>query len=241
MRTLVITDELWHRLRGHLLADDEERAAFLLAKSAGPRLVAHDVVLIPDGQLERRTTTVSVALPALIDVMNRAVLENSILVEAHSHPLSPGRVGFSRIDDQGHAEMVAYLSEVMPGRPYGAIVVGHDAVQCRAWRDGEASPIDRILVSGDALHWWPGDGSPAAGDGGPGQWHSKRYDRQVRAFGPAGQDLITSTRVAIVGLGGIGSIVASELAHLGVRDIVLIDDDKVEELEPESTGRGHPR
>ena len=171
----------------------------------------------------------TVALPALIDVMNRAVIEDSILIEAHSHPLSRGRVEFSRIDDQGQAEMVAYLSEVMPGRPYGAIVVGHGALQGRAWQDGKASPIDRTLVSGEAPRWWPGDGSPAAEDGGPGQWHSERYDRQVRAFGPAGQDLITGTRVAIVGLGGIGSIVASELAHLGVRDIVLIDDDKVED------------
>ena len=58
MRTLVIADELWHRLRGHLLADDEERVAFLLAKPAGPRMVAHDVVLIPDGHIERRMFTV---------------------------------------------------------------------------------------------------------------------------------------------------------------------------------------
>lgn len=198
MRTLVIAEDLWRSLRGHLLADDEERVAFLLVKPAGPRFIAHDVVLIPDHAVDRRIDAVTLELPALIDVMNRAVLENSTLVEAHSHPLSHDRVAFSPIDDRGQAEMVEYLSDVMPGRPYGAIVVGHSAVQGRMWRDGDAHPIDRILVSGDALRWWPGDGSAASDDGGAGQWDSGRYDRQVRAFGPAGQDAIASTRVAIV-------------------------------------------
>jgi molybdopterin-synthase adenylyltransferase len=33
------------------------------------------------------------------------------------------------------------------------------------------------------------------------------------------------TRVAIVGLGGTGSLIAEQLAHLGVTDFLLIDSD----------------
>jgi len=59
--------------------------------------------------------------------------------------------------------------------------------------------------------------------------HDNRYDRQKLAFGQEGHDKVAATRVAIVGLGGTGCHVAQQLAYLGVKDIVLIDDDVVEE------------
>src|SRR5438132_32011 len=58
---------------------------------------------------------------------------------------------------------------------------------------------------------------------------TKRFDRQVRAPGPTGQARLRALRVAIVGLGGTGSQVVQQLAHLGVRSFVLIEDDRVEE------------
>ena len=201
----------------------------MLAKMAGPRLIVRDLVLIPDEDLERATDSVSVSLSALINVMNRAVREDVILVEAHSHPLAPGRVAFSPIDEQGQAELVEYLSDVMPGRSYGAVVVGHRAVQGRVWRDATPAPLDRILVTGEVLDQWPGDGSPPSSSSDASSRPPAKYDRQVRAFGPEGHDRIASSSVAIAGLGGIGSIVAQELAHLGVQDIVLIDDDRIED------------
>ncbi|WP_292024098.1 ThiF family adenylyltransferase [Mesorhizobium sp.] len=54
------------------------------------------------------------------------------------------------------------------------------------------------------------------------------HDRQVRAFGPRGQAIISHIAVAIIGLGGTGSAVAQQLAHLGVRRFILIDPDVVE-------------
>ena len=54
------------------------------------------------------------------------------------------------------------------------------------------------------------------------------YDRQVRAFGTTGQQVLSQLCVAVVGLGGTGSVVAQQLAHLGVGRFVLIDPDKVE-------------
>ena len=161
VNTLVITDELWRRLREHLLADIEERAGFMLAKTAGPRLVVRDVVLIPDEDLDREIDSVSVSLPALIDVMNRAVREDLVLVEAHSHPLAPGAVAFSPIDDQGQAEMVDYLSDVMPGRRRTGLS-SSATVRCTAGcgRDTAPGPLDRMLVTGDVLDRWRGDGRP---------------------------------------------------------------------------------
>lgn len=54
------------------------------------------------------------------------------------------------------------------------------------------------------------------------------YDRQIRAFGEAGQQLLASTKVAVVGVGGTGSPTAEQLVRLGVRDLVLLDPDTLE-------------
>jgi|HubBroStandDraft_6_1064221.scaffolds.fasta_scaffold00159_37 hypothetical protein len=56
---------------------------------------------------------------------------------------------------------------------------------------------------------------------------SSRFSRNVALFGTAGQARIASSRVAIVGLGGLGSHVAQQLAYIGVPYIVLIDPDIV--------------
>lgn len=56
-----------------------------------------------------------------------------------------------------------------------------------------------------------------------------RFSRQILAFGQEGQRRIASVRAGIVGLGGTGSCVSQMLAHLGVNEILLVDDDTVEE------------
>ena len=48
-------------------------------------------------------------------------------------------------------------------------------------------------------------------------------------FGKNGQAELANCRVAILGLGGIGSLVAEYLARLGVGHFLLVDDDLVEE------------
>jgi hypothetical protein len=54
-----------------------------------------------------------------------------------------------------------------------------------------------------------------------------RYNRHARFFAEEGQERIGSTRVAVVGVGGLGSHVVQQLAYLGVRHFVLVDNDRV--------------
>lgn len=56
-----------------------------------------------------------------------------------------------------------------------------------------------------------------------------RYSRNEALFGVQGQAKISQTRVAVVGLGGLGSHVVQQLAYLGVRGYALIDHDVVTE------------
>lgn len=54
-----------------------------------------------------------------------------------------------------------------------------------------------------------------------------RYARQS-FLGPRAEDLIGNATVAVVGLGGGGSHVAQQLAHVGVGHLVLFDPDRAE-------------
>ncbi len=57
----------------------------------------------------------------------------------------------------------------------------------------------------------------------------ERYDRNARLFGNEGQRKIRQTKVAVVGVGGLGSPLVQHLALLGIGEAALIDDDELDE------------
>lgn len=58
----------------------------------------------------------------------------------------------------------------------------------------------------------------------------ERYDRSLGTVGgPAGQLRLLQSRVAIIGLGGLGGLCAELLARMGVGTIVLVDGDSFSE------------
>jgi molybdopterin/thiamine biosynthesis adenylyltransferase len=58
---------------------------------------------------------------------------------------------------------------------------------------------------------------------------SIRYLRQISFFGEEGQKKIALNNALIIGVGGIGSHIAQQLAYLGVGMITIIDNDLVDE------------
>lgn len=57
----------------------------------------------------------------------------------------------------------------------------------------------------------------------------EKFQRQIALFGQDGQDRIAKVRCVIVGIGGLGTHLVQQLALLGVRDIVLIDNEELSE------------
>ncbi|MBC8065592.1 MAG: ThiF family adenylyltransferase [Chlorobia bacterium] len=55
------------------------------------------------------------------------------------------------------------------------------------------------------------------------------FDRQIALFGEEGQAAIRKAKVAVVGVGGIGTHLVQQLSLLGVRDIALIDHEELDE------------
>jgi molybdopterin/thiamine biosynthesis adenylyltransferase len=60
---------------------------------------------------------------------------------------------------------------------------------------------------------------------------SDRYSRQIALpeVGAEGQAQLARTAVLIVGVGGLGSVVAQSLCAAGVGHLTVIDHDRVEE------------
>ena len=58
---------------------------------------------------------------------------------------------------------------------------------------------------------------------------SPRYSRQIPLLGVEGQERLSRSTVAVVGLGGLGSTVSLYLAAAGVGRLVLVDGDRVED------------
>ena len=150
-------------------------------------------------------------------VSKRARLENSGLVFVHSHPGShPPR--FSAIDDDGEERLAAFLSHRNPKNTHLALVVSSGGMNCR--RLGAGEPVRIVLLGNDREEFGESKQNTLS--------LNEEYDRQVRAFGPEGQRSLEKLRVAIVGLGGTGSIIAQQLVHLGVKDLMLIDHDVID-------------
>ncbi|MEX2120796.1 MAG: ThiF family adenylyltransferase [Pirellulales bacterium] len=116
------------------------------------------------------------------------------------------------------------LSSLKPGHPYGSLVFGRRSVAGAVWVNPGAKPfpVRSIEIVGGRETTFPTLNGQSQRPG------ERRYSRQLPAIGRLGQFRLGRIRVAIVGLGGIGSIVARTLAYEGVRNFVLIDFDRVD-------------
>lgn len=170
---------------------------------------------VPKEAYLQRTSTAATLKPAFMtELSNAAKKAGAGVLLAHTHVGVHPLEEFSVVDDRGEGPLAEYFDHKLPKRQSFAAVFTGTTVRARRL-GGAGLPV---TVVGRELRS-QGKGELQAGD---------RYHRQVLAFGSAGQAAVASLRVAIVGLGGTGSVVASQLAHLGVRDLLLIDPDKVE-------------
>lgn len=215
----------WQLIERHLAEAAGERFAFALTTTIGnatqgPVLDIVDVLLIDDHDVEKGPTGWCVADRALDRAHNRAAAEGLGLVEFHNHHLGPA--GFSHIDEAALVPMVDYVLHFLHGTPYGAAVWADGGVRADWWRFSEGGGVERgqfrtVAVIDEQLRIL--NASRVA---------DHRFVRQLPLLGPEAQAAIAAMRVAVVGTGGTGSHTALNLAYLGFRDVLLLDDDTVD-------------
>ena len=139
----------------------------------------------------------------------------------HNHG-SDRHVEFSRVDLESHERGYPALLDIGRGVPVGALVYGRRSVAADVWLpNGDRRSLGTYRVIGHditRLYSQPCRERES----------NAEHDRQVRMFGTAGQHILQASKVAVIGLGGVGSLVAEYLARLGVGNLVLIDPDEIE-------------
>ena len=210
-------------LHDHLLRDDAEHAAILICGVNEPRneiLACREVVLVGDEDLDEGSGRLLLHVSPLIiaRAAKRAAQEGLTVVVCHSHPF-PGPVEPSMIDLDTELELCGrVLPGRLAGRPAGALILGPDGYSGRLWSNGTPTPL-ALRVNGRAV------ASPGIGDE---TMPTDQDARHLQIWGRRGQSALRSSSVAVVGVGGTGSHVAIQLAHLGVGNLVLVDPDVVE-------------
>lgn len=239
MVELRIPRPVWEELRAALFARrDVETKAFLLARTLQARkhtaLLAREVIPVPEEAYEVRTAASIVVRREFVHrLLQRCAVEGLALVEAHTHPWAE-RVRFSGIDIRSNAKKFRVTERIGGAFRHAALVFGGDeSFQGVMW-DRKARrevPVERIKIIGPGLQLrYATDTQPAALEAA----HRAIYDRQIRALGEAGQQVLRDCTVGIVGTGGLGSIIAQALALLGVGRLILVDPDN---LEPSNANR----
>ena len=208
----------------NLLSGRNEGCVVLLTRSAAranaaTRLLAWDYVIPSESEYDRRGLLEAQLSPDFVArITKRAKKEGCGLVFVHSHP-GDEPPQFSSVDDDGEKHLAAFLHRRVPHANHVALVMSKGGAAARIIGTREPVRIvevgirHRVLFDGKHTERWDVQSA---------------HDRQVRAFGAAGQQNLNRLSVGIIGLGGTGSIVAQQLAHLGIRQFLLVDPDTVE-------------
>ncbi|MCK1409935.1 ThiF family adenylyltransferase [Bradyrhizobium sp. 155] len=213
-------------LEAHIAASTDEQAAFLICRISQTdnetRLLVRACILVTgDDIIEQSPVHMKIAPRAYTSAMKRANDEKSCLLFVHSHP--NGHADHSGQDDIEEKKLfrTAY-TRIRTQGVHGSLVLTRQGFSsARVWLpDGSTAAIERIRIIGRrARFWFPKSGTVEV---------LSFFDRQVRAFGPDIQRLLSRLRVGIVGVGGTGSCVLEQLIRLGVGTIMISDGEMFE-------------
>lgn len=220
MSRLVLTADLFDRLRLSLFKDEHERCAILFARAIRKggklnRLIVYELMEIGEQWYEYRDRSgVQIKAELIAQLAQRCRQTNDSLIFVHNHPFSFNE--FSKTDDAGEALLADFFAFRTPELVHASLLLTPDAV------------ISRLLGKGEYLR--------TCVVGMESKYYDKqepettlKYDRQIRVFGKQGQQILGGLKIGITGLGGTGSVVAQQLAYLGIQSFLLIDPDTIEE------------
>jgi hypothetical protein len=214
-------------LRSHLFPGDANEAVALLLCGRRKGEARHvftvqKVVPVPYEVCDRRPDRITWPTDLVESLLREAFRKEQAVVKVHSHPTDYRR--FSEVDDRSDKDLFTSITSFLNDELQHASVVmlPDGGLFGRAVGDeGKiAGPLGSIMVVGQDLRIW----SARQHDGPDGF-----ALRHAQAFGEGTISMLRTLSIAIVGCSGTGSIVAEQLARLGVGRLVLVDPDVVEE------------
>jgi len=229
--TIRIADELCQQIRIDLLRPHNfayERVGFVIGKSKelqdGKELViiTEYIPIANEHYIEDDTVGARIDSNAIRIAMQIVMNRKCSMFHVHAH-FGNGTPLFSSTDLEELPNIAAAMINANPLSVHGALLINEDAanaiVMMKSSR-GEIS-LEKITRVGYPMKfnklWYQNV-----------KFDKNRYDRQS-FLGKWSQHIISEIRIGIIGLGGGGSHLVQQLAHLGIQNYVIFDFDIVDE------------
>jgi molybdopterin-synthase adenylyltransferase len=170
---------------------------------------------------------------ALVELTNRYDVDT--IVDVHTHPFTQTSVSFSGTDDGDERSFFRFLNEKFEGINYASIVFSQRQYSARVWTSSGGSIVaKRALIktqtsleniASSDFHEYTNEQYKKNGVTG----EEGLFNRSALALGlDVMRKIMQDQVISIVGVGGLGSVVAEHLIHMGFHEINLIDPDVLE-------------
>lgn len=163
----------------------------------------------------------------LSEVDNR--IDVDTIIDVHTHPFCSGMPYFSGVDNDDERNIKSYLVSKANDIHYASIVFSRDMYNARLWRyNGEKVFCENAFIKTQKVSEnIPNEFLKVSLSNENSQM--EMFNRSILALGVETiKSMMSNQVITIVGVGGVGSIIAENLIHMGFQKINLIDFDIVE-------------
>lgn len=147
------------------------------------------------------------------------------LIFFHTHPFAENHVSFSGFDDAEEPLLIQNLQDIWPNSEYGSIVAGRSSLLGRFYsNEGGVLSISRLFVVGRAIKV-----IQTTGENFSPPTVSQIFDRAKTVTSSGALQILNEMKIAVIGAGGIGSLMIELLDRAGCGKLISIDNDYIDE------------
>jgi len=234
-REIVFKKDDWKFLSEYLSQDKiNETAIFGFAKISRSdnlfRFLVRDFLTPTNNDYQKRTGGFVSLKPEFVDLCYNICEENNLhLIDIHTHPFS-NDVHFSPIDDKEDSQVKGpHMEKEVPGIEQVFMVHGANPedLDARMWDRNSHSlkPINlvKVLSDVDLRLLMPKSAKYNV------SINEAIHNRTMLVLGKEILKRYADTRIGLIGVGGIGSIIGSKLlTRSGFRNLIMIDPDHID-------------
>ena len=229
---LRIPESLYHQIRADLIRPHEfagERAGFCFARS---KVLFKEEIIIclndyktiaDEDYIDNPEVGAQFGERPINEAIGHGFEHRKSVFHVHMHEFSSSDPQFSWTDLEGLPPIAESCSRIIQDEVHGLLLLSRSNLNALVWLPNESTPVlvDQITVGGSPMNVsFPLN--PLH------RLQLERYNRQS-FLGEYSEALFARLRIGVVGLGGGGSHVVQQLAHIGIRNFVLFDDDRIDE------------
>ena len=230
IEAIVFQDAILKECKDWVLKDpDRENHAFIFCGYIKEResikvLLTRKLVLTQRDKLENQSAVeVKLKRDYVIEVLEYARYNKLCIIDVHSHPWDNNPSFSDNIDRKyGKDDAVWIDSKIKQGNfpeiEWSMMVVGKDSFKVETW-NRTRNRFEAVTKFKFVSRITPTSQEKIDKD---------IFDRQLKCWTLEGQEKLANINVALIGCGGIGSIISEELVRLGIENLILINGDKIE-------------